>query len=161
MSARNSDSDWLSSACKVVVRHITSFADSTNAIPRVRRFKVGQQQWEIHSHPKHSTESFCPWTPEKEQTASVRHWLTPFWREPEWREREIERVLATVGERVVSYWPVMQCGRAEWWRVECRLHCFYSSSLACLITKLCRLSRSRPPWCSSPCSPALKMIKVG
>lgn len=38
---------------------------------------------------------------------------------------------------------------------------FYSSSLACLITKLCRLSRSRPPWCSSPCSPALKMIKVG
>jgi len=44
---------------------------------------------------------------------------------------------------------------------ERRLVRFYSSSLACLITKLCRLSKSRPPWCSSPCSPALKMIKVG
>lgn len=34
-------------------------------------------------------------------------------------EREIDRGLATVGKRVVSYWPAMQCGRAEWWRVEC------------------------------------------
>lgn len=98
----------------------------------------------------------------REQTASVCHWLTPFWREPKWREseREIERGLPVVGKRV-SYWPVMQCGRAEWWRVECWCDCFYSSSLACLITKLCRLSRSRPPLCSSPCAPALKIIKVG
>lgn len=42
-----------------------------------------------------------------------------------------------------------------------RLVPVYSSSLVCLITKSCRLSKSRPPWCSSPCSPALKMISVG
>lgn len=73
----------------------------------IRRLKAGQKQCEIHSPPKH-----FPWTLEREQTALVCYWQAPFRREPKWRERDTERFgyCRRVEE---SYWPVMQCGRAE------------------------------------------------
>lgn len=138
-------SDRLSSACKVVVRHVASIADPTGTTQVsfffLRRFEVGGQQWKKYIH-----------IPNTQLNHSVLN---------HWRKKRRGGRLATVGHKsgvLLARYAVWVSGvvKSERW-----LDCFYSSSLACLITKLCRLSMSRPPWCSSPCSPALNMIKVG
>lgn len=87
----------MSSACKVVVRHVASFADPTNtkqfSFFFLEDLRLGYSNEKYIHIPN----------------TRLNHSVLEHWRKIE-RERERRGFfLATVGQRVVSYWPDMQC----------------------------------------------------